>query len=176
VGRPTLQGARTARGSRSPSTARGTRSLGTRGRPPFFFFCSDQIWRPALWFDWPTKDMGQTRSGGRARRAERLAIPRSSGSAGHQEAANLHGRAWERTRSLLLFFFAKIGSETDLSVLVELNSIDTGVLRGSDLRLKTCSNSFINLTRRNSRSMQTQIRSSRDNSNKLRSSTHQQAI
>jgi hypothetical protein len=34
-----LQGARTARGSRSPSTARGTRSLGTRGRPPFLFLC-----------------------------------------------------------------------------------------------------------------------------------------
>jgi hypothetical protein len=65
------------------------------------------------------------------------------------------------------FLFAKIGSETDLSVLVDLNSIDTGVLRGSDLRLKTCSNSLINLTRRNNRSMQTQIRSSRDNSNKL---------
>jgi hypothetical protein len=142
-----------------------------------FFFSSDQIWRPARWLDWPTKDMGQTRSGGRARRTERLAIPRSSESAGRQEPNNLRGRAWKRTRSLLFFFrFAKIGSETNLSVLVDLNLIDTGVLRGSDLRSKTCSNSFINLTRRNSRSMQTQIRSSRDNSNKLRSSTHQQAI
>jgi hypothetical protein len=85
---------------------------GTRSTASFFLFCSDQIWRPALWFDWPTKDMDQTRSGGRARRAEWLAIPRSSGLAGRQEPANLRGRAWERTRSLLFFltFPPPIGS------------------------------------------------------------------
>jgi hypothetical protein len=69
---------------------------------------------------------------------------------------------------------AKIGSETDLFFLFDLNLIDTeskmwraetlsgsinGVLRGSDLRDRTpAATPCINLTRQNSPSMQTPIR------------------